>query len=96
MAGTTGTEPRTVEQNRDAARLRIVPAIGNVRLSELTTRHIDDMLSTWNKDGLRTATMRRYFAPLRTALGQAVRWGWIDDQPGCECHDASWSFQRAT
>jgi integrase len=76
-----GTQPRTVEQNRDAARLRIVPAIGNVLLSELTTRHIDDMLSKWNKDGLKTDTMRRYFAPLRTALGQAVRWGWIETNP---------------
>ncbi len=77
----SGTEPRTVEQNRDAARLRIVPAIGNVRLSELTTRHVDEMLSKWNRDGLKTATMRRYFAPLRTALGRAVRWGWIDTNP---------------
>jgi integrase len=76
-----GTEPRTVEQNRDAARLRIVPAIGNVRLSELTVHHIDQMLANWKRDGLRTSTIRRYFAPLRTALGQAVRWGWIDTNP---------------
>lgn len=76
-----GTQPRTLEQNRDAVRLRIVPAIGKVRLSELTTKHIDDMLSKWNRDGLKRDTMRRYFAPLRTALEQAVRWGWIETNP---------------
>jgi integrase len=76
-----GKALRTVEQNRDAARLRIVPAIGNVRLSELTTKHVDDMLGQWNRDGLKTSTIRRYFAPLRTALSQAVRWGWIDTNP---------------
>lgn len=78
----SGKARRTVGQNRDAARLWIVPSIGNVQISELNTRHIDDMLADWNSDGrLKTTTMRRYFAPLKTALGQAVRWGWIDTNP---------------
>jgi integrase len=78
----TGKATRTVEQNRDATRLRIVPSIGNIRLQELTTRHIDEMFSDWTSDGrLKTTTMRRYFAPLKTALGQAVKWGWIDTNP---------------
>ena len=49
--GEHGKAPRTVEQNRDAARLRIVPAIGNVRLSELTTKHVD----TCSDSGIETA-----------------------------------------
>ena len=39
------------------------------------------MLARWAREELTGATMRRYLAPLRTALGQARRWGRRADNP---------------
>ena len=60
---------------------RLRPALGLVRLDQLTTEHLDDLYGTWASEGLTGASIRRYAAPLRTALGQARRWGWLESNP---------------
>ena len=72
-----GAAVRYVEENRRAAERRIIPAIGNVRLDQLTPKRLDDMMGAWADEGLSGASIRRYFAPLRKALDQAQRWGWV-------------------
>ena len=77
----SGKSARYVAENRRAIDTRLRPAIGGIRLDRLTVRDVDGMLSKWSRQGLTGATMRRYLAPLRTALGQARRWGWIETNP---------------
>jgi integrase len=72
---------RYVAENRRSVETRLRPAIGAVRLDQLTVKHLDDLYGTWSAEGLTGATIRRYAAPLRTALGQARRWGWIETNP---------------
>ncbi len=72
---------RYVTENRRAIDSRIRPTIGGIRLDRLTVADIDGMLAQWRRDGLTGATIKRYFAPLRTALGQARKWGWRADNP---------------
>jgi integrase len=77
----SGKAARYVEENQRAIETRLRPTIGEIRLERLSVAHIDRMLAQWSRDGLTGTTMRRYLAPLRTALGQARRWGWRSDNP---------------
>ncbi len=77
----TGKSARYVAENRRAIDTRLRPALGLVRLDQLTTKHLDDLYGTWASEGLTGASIRRYAAPLRTALGQARRWGWLESNP---------------
>jgi hypothetical protein len=52
------------------------PAIGTVRLSKLTARHLDGPYAALTNRGLAPATIRQVHALMRAALNQAVRWGW--------------------
>ncbi len=74
-----GRAPRTITEARRTIDAVIDPVLGDVPLNELTARHVDEWLRT--TDRLRPASRRRYFAILSAALGQAVRWGWIDRNP---------------
>jgi integrase len=76
-----GRSARYIAENRRAIETRLRPALGAVRLDQLTTKHLDDLYGVWASEGLTGATIRRYAAPLRTALDQALRWGWIDANP---------------
>ena len=55
----------------------LVPAIGDVRLSKLTARHLDGLYTTLTQRGLAPATVRQIHALVRAALNQAVRWGLV-------------------
>jgi integrase len=78
----SGKSRRYIAENRRAIDNYLRLAIGGIRLERLTVADIDGMLAQWARDGRLTgATMRRYLAPLRAALGQARRWGWRADNP---------------
>jgi integrase len=55
----------------------LVPAIGDVRLSKLTARHLDGLYTLLTERGLAPATVRQIHALMRAALNQAVRWGLV-------------------
>jgi len=74
----SGKAERYVAENRRAIDTRLRPALGGIRLDRLTVKDVDGMLAQWAREGLTGASMRRYLAPLRTALGQARRWQWIE------------------
>jgi integrase len=81
-----GRSPKTLHEARRSAETVIFPVLGDVRLQELTPRHLDELyrrLSTGEgRDRpLKPASIRRHHAVLSAALGQAVRWGWLDRNP---------------
>jgi len=74
-----GKAPRTIAEAKRTTDQLINPTLGDVQLSELTGRHIDEM--NRKTAGLKPSTRRRYHAVLAAALNQAVKWGWIDVSP---------------
>lgn len=79
--------PASIPTYRTYLNLYIGPHIGNLRLYELTARHIGRMLAKIaagggvNGTGLSDATVRCVYAFLEGALDQAVRYGMIASSP---------------
>jgi integrase len=91
-----GIGPRTIEKHQDAVRLVIAPAIGTVQLSQLTTRHLDELAAGMVEDGKSTSTIRRYLSPLMAALAQAKRWEYITTDPAENMADYRGKAARPT
>jgi integrase len=77
----------TRRQNESAIRTHIRPALGSTRLSRLTGADLDrwyaDLRRKPGRSGASMApsTIVRIAGILRSALSQAVRWGWIPANP---------------
>jgi integrase len=82
-------KPTTLASYEDYARAYVVPVLGNVRLQEqLTARRLaafyDHVLTkgrTKRADGLSPKTVRNVHVMLRKALGDAVAWDYIVNNP---------------
>jgi integrase len=58
-------------------RRHIKPALGRVPLGKITPQHVQHLLNQKLEEGLKPKTVRYLRGTLRTALGQAVRWGLV-------------------
>ncbi|HVC71273.1 MAG TPA: site-specific integrase [Acidimicrobiales bacterium] len=81
-----GRAPKTLHEARRSAETVIFPALGEVPLRDLSARHLDELyrrLATGEGRArpLKATSIRRHHAVLSAALGQAVRWGWLDHNP---------------
>jgi integrase len=72
-----GRSESTLYNYRRYVKRELGPAIGGVRLSKLTARHLDGLYTALTKRGLAPATIRQVHALMRAALNQAVRWGLV-------------------
>jgi integrase len=73
------TAPKTLEEYRRQIRLYIVPAIGHIRLRDVSPAHLQRMITGLAKD--RPATAQHVLTTCRAAFGAAVRWGRIPANP---------------
>jgi integrase len=85
-AGARGRAPKTLHEARRSAETVIFPALGDVPLRDLTARHLDELYRTLSTgEGrarpLKATSIRRHHAVLSAALGQAVRWGRLEQNP---------------
>lgn len=66
---------------------KILPALGSVQVRKLTVETLDHFYAELRKRGgtggrpLAGSTVRKIHFILRAALGMAVKWGWISDNP---------------
>jgi integrase len=74
--------PRTIYDYRWHSQKRIIPVLGSIPIDKLTAKDIDDYYGTLRKRGLSLASIRYSHAVLRQALGQAVKWGWLERNVG--------------
>lgn len=72
---------RTHEQYEWVIRKHIKRRIGGVQLQKLTPAHLQGFFTTMRNDGVSPRTQQIVFAPLRSALRQALRWGLIPRNP---------------
>lgn len=75
---TRDLSPTTVAEYRRLAKVRVVPAIGDVPLDRLTAAHLDGLYVALQASGLSASSVMRVHALVRRALGQAMRWGWAE------------------
>ena len=71
----------TYERYEGVIRNWIVPNIGPIRLATLTHRHVEGMYRRAREENLSPSSIRQNHAPLRSALGEAVRDGLIPHNP---------------
>jgi site-specific recombinase XerD len=104
----TKIRPTTLRSYEAHVENHLVPHLGRIRLSELTGRHITDMITTigaaTNRYGRppTPSTLHRIRATLRSALNAAIREGLLHDNPARHVEVPSprrpyalvWTFQR--
>ena len=59
----------------------VLPAIGDVPMSELGPHHLDKLYSDMSAQGLSPATVRQAHKIISVAFNQAVKWGWVEKNP---------------
>lgn len=72
--------PTTRQDYARVMRNHLIPALGKLRLDELTAHHLDRYY-TAKKATLKPKTINLHHSILSGALQQAVRWGWIPTNP---------------
>lgn len=84
--------PTTIRQTRSVLDRYLLPGLGRVRVGDVTAVMIDalyvELAETGGQrcQGLAPGTLARVHVVLRSALAQAVRWGWIWDNPALSAH----------
>ena len=73
--------PRTYDKRSWAVRIHIAPALGRVRLSDLSPRSIQTLYASLAREGYSYSTRREIHITLRMALEQAVRWSLLRRNP---------------
>ena len=69
--------PWTYKGYEALVRVHIVPELGNVTLEKLTPQHVQRLMNKKLQQGLAPKTIQYMRGVLRTALGQAHRWGMV-------------------
>ena len=84
--------PTTIRQTRSVLDRYLHPMVGSVRVGDLTPASIDDAYVRLRLSGsmrggpLSAGTLCRVHVVLRSAFAQAVRWGWVFDNPVERAH----------
>jgi integrase len=84
--------PTTIRQTRSVLDRHLHPHLGELALGEVTPGMIDAVYASLQKYGgvggrpLAPGSVARVHVVLRAALAQAVRWGWIWDNPAERAH----------
>lgn len=76
-----GKREATLYAYKDACHFYIRPALGHLRLKELTPLRVRDMLNGLQDRGLATSTITYARTILRMALRDAISWGYLRDNP---------------
>jgi integrase len=73
--------PKTVHEARRSIETRLRPALGRIRLDQLTSADLDRWYARWLSEGLSPSTVRRLHAVISAALHTGERWGWVGSSP---------------
>ena len=73
--------PKTLESYETACRIHIIPALGNVRIRDLTARRAQAFYALKRREGLSVATRQKIHGTLKRSLKQPVAWGELAASP---------------
>lgn len=66
-------KPASIRGYERGLRLRVLPALGDMRLSEVTRADVQDLADRLTADGLSASTVQNSLDPLRVIFGRAIR-----------------------
>jgi site-specific recombinase XerC len=69
--------PTTLRAYRSQIEQTIRHALGQIPLTRLTAKHLDDLYGAMKNAGKAPKTIRNHHAIISSALHQAARWGWV-------------------
>src|SRR5829696_5442749 len=69
--------PSTFERHEQIVRVHVKPALGRIRLKNLTPAHVRGLIAEKLETGLAPATVRKIHSTLHKALSQAVSDGFL-------------------
>ena len=73
--------PSTVESRRGSLALYLLPAFGDLRLTEITTARLEQFKALLTSKGLAPKTINNHLSALHTCLQAALEWGELDKLP---------------
>jgi integrase len=76
-----GRSPTTLNGYQSLIDTYIVPALGSVKIVDLTAHQLDTLYRHCSTIGRSPRTVRNIHRVISAALNQAVRWGWIERNP---------------
>jgi integrase len=76
-----GRSPKTISGYQSVIDHHLAPAFGAIPIHELTPHHLDSFYAKCTASRSSPRTVRNINAVIRSALNQAIRWGWIDRNP---------------
>jgi integrase len=88
----TGWAPTTIRQTRSVVDRYLHPYLGRVAVGDVTAAMIDSTYAMLRRRGglhgrpLSAGSLARIHVIVRAALSQAMRWGWIWDNPAERAH----------
>jgi integrase len=88
----TGWAPTTIRQTRSVLDRYLHPHLGRVAVGDVTAAMIDSTYAMLRRRGgihgrpLSAGTLARVHVVLRAACSQAMRWGWVWDNPVDRAH----------
>lgn len=74
-------EATTRNRYKGIVKKDLKPALGNVAIARLQPKDFDDLYAGLSAEGKKPRTVGQIHAVARVALNEAVRWGWIRDNP---------------
>lgn len=74
---TRNLAPSTIQGYTNLTNKYIRPALGSIKVEDLTARHLDALYDKMLTSGLSTSRIRHCHAIIRRALGQAAKWDWL-------------------
>jgi integrase len=72
-----GRSPTTLRTYRSYLKANIEPALGKVELRRLTAEHLDNFYEQLAAKNKKPSTIHQHHSMLSAALGQAVKWQWV-------------------
>ena len=69
--------PTTIREYQRIINRTLVPHLGPVQIRKLTVPEVDEFYGTLQDRGLSARSIRQVHSILRTAMKQAVKWGWV-------------------
>lgn len=76
---TPDRSPATIYTYQGYIRRDILPTLGAIPVGRLSAEHLDRFYRALGGRGVASGTIRQQHAIVRSALGQGVKWGWVDD-----------------
>ena len=64
--------------------VRVVPAIGKLRLNEVRRADLDKLVTAWSAEGLAKSTVNNYLAHVQSLFSVAKKWGLVEVLPPFE------------